>query len=172
MIKRLKRNTNRFPIALEHTVENLISLGFDILSYTDYRYFEEEGSLPTDYVVRAWPHMSLWGTQGKKEALIVTNRSNVEFIRENGSIRIILEAKYQNTSGSVDEKIPYIWLAFQASTIPNWIVVYDGKFWLTPRGKAAIQWLKNRVAENELENRTIRICNRREFAELSGRAWR
>jgi len=175
------RNTSRAAGILENMVNNLRSHGFTIFTYPKWRSLPEN-ELPDDYVVRNWPHDALYGTPGKKEALIVTQRSNpngVEYIKKENITRIILEAKYQDGSGSVDEKFPYIWEAFLISDIPNWILLYAGKFWHdTLRGKAAVKWIKDRNAnpkigeDDLLHDKTLYILNEEEFSDMIKETWR
>lgn len=174
------KKTGRAAGILENVVDNLRSVGFEILTRAEWLSKQDENTLPEQYVVRNWPHQSLYGGRGKKEALIVSGpcKNGIKFEHEGEKIRIVVEAKYQSGSGSVDEKFPFVWESFLASEIPNWILLYDGKWWLEPRGMAAVKWIKDRYAKTKSEgdlrvrNKTFYILNRRDMAELIGRAWR
>lgn len=163
---RKKRQTGRQSSLLEQSVEALHMLGFQI--YGSLGQFEKAQVVGDRYVIRNHPHTSLYLTAGKKEALIVARPSN-GFIPDGGGwVRIVVEAKYQDTSGSVDEKLPYIWEAFLISEIPNWIVILDGRYWKSTRGKAAVTWLR---AHQSPPGRWFQVTDRMGFVRLATEAW-
>jgi hypothetical protein len=134
------------------------------------RVFQGLPELPDRYVVKRYPHPSLWGTPGVKEALIVSKDATYLLVpSDDGFTRVLMEAKWQEGAGSVDEKLPYVWLSFLESVIPNWILVLDGNYWnRNARAKAAISWAKAQVAPPD---RTWNVVNRRGFAEFAKECW-
>jgi len=88
---------------------------------------------------------------------------------EQGCVRAIIEAKWQDTSGSVDEKLPYIWEAFRDSPVHNWVVVLDGRYWKTARGNAAVNWLWMKAGK--FDGRSLHVVDRKGFIALAMKAW-
>ena len=129
-----KRNTSVSRL-LENAALSLRIAGFVIYdNFSQYRAANDRGTLPQRYLVEHYPHKSLYGTVGWKEG----------FISHNGT-DYVFEAKWQNGSGSVDEKMPYLWEHFLSSPVPNWIVWFDGAWWREKRGRNAVEWLRERV---------------------------
>ena len=94
-----------------------------------------------------------------------------DYRADDGLIRIVIEAKYQDGSGSVDEKLPYVWLSFLQSDVHNWVVLLDGRFWRDKRGKKAADWLRERAVEVPV-GRTFAVLTPREFIDLVARTWK
>jgi hypothetical protein len=103
----------------------------------------------------------LYGTAGSKEA----------FVHCDVAGDFIFEAKYQDDSGSVDEKMPYLWEAFLKSSVNQWIIWFDGNWFLKEaRGIAAVAWLKSRARERAIEGRSFYVASgNSEFYDLIGR---
>lgn len=167
--KPVARKTGGKSALLENCVDSLHLIGFQV--YQSSSSFGRAQVVPAKYIIRCFPHESLYGTPGKKEALIVAP-DGVAFFKpdDEGNVRVILEAKWQESSGSVDEKLPYIWEAARVSPVKNWVVVLDGRYWKTGRGKAAVGWLVARSADHDGDHR-LHVVDRRGFYELADRAW-
>jgi hypothetical protein len=146
--KRRRKDTIARARQLENGTLGLRHIGFH--EFGSYEEFDKRGKLllPDRYVIPHFPHETLYGTGGYKE----------RYIYDHG-IEYIFEAKLQNGSGSVDEKLPYLWESFLVSPYPNWIVWFDGN-WFTknPRGIAAIAWLRRRAAEAGMPGRRLDVC--------------
>jgi hypothetical protein len=163
-----KRQTGGKSALLEQCVQSLGLLGFH--EHPSYRDFQRAEVINPRHVIRNYPHDSLYGTPGRKEAFIsAPDGAGCFILDDEGIARIILEAKWQGRSGSTDEKLPLVWEAFLASPIRNWIVVLDGPFWNTNRGKAAAAWLQGRAPGPD--GRQLYVVDRRGFLELARRAW-
>ena len=145
--KARRKNTIARSRLLENAISGLRHRNF--VEFKSHADFEKTGLFPpTCYVIRNYPHPTLYGTPGKKEAFV--------FYR---GARYVFEAKYQNTSGSVDEKIGTLWLSFLQSPVPNWIVWFDGNYWRKdPRGIAIIKWLRDRIREHTVGGRHLYVC--------------
>lgn len=115
--------------------------------------------MPSRYVIKNYPHPTLYGGKGRKEA----------FIRADGT-DYILEAKWQQSPGSVDEKIPYIWESFLESEVKNWFVVMDGRYWRDGRGKAVFAWLNQKAAATGGQRQMV-VTDRRGFIEWAKCRW-
>jgi len=152
---------------LEQCVDALLMAGFHDFTNGQFARLPEH---PDKYVRLLFPHASLYGTAGKKEALIVARGAWAPFIVDDDDwTRVVLEAKWQEGSGSVDEKLPYVWASFIESPVPNWVLVLDGNYWHRhARGQAAAEWAKARSAP---DGRTWHVVNRRGFTELALEVW-
>lgn len=85
-------------------------------------------------VVKNAPYSTIYG-----------HRSRIEFLVILGAERqIIVEAKRQSTSGSTDEKFPYVYLN-AVKNIPDreYVLVLDGNGWK----EEALDWINAKAAE-------------------------
>lgn len=145
---------------LENCVDTLHALGFQL--YESQGQFAAASVVPDRYVIRNYPHASLYSTPGRKEGYIHTEDE-----------AYILEAKWQDTSGSVDEKLPYIWESFLASPVSGWLAVFDGRFWREDaRARQGIRWLKVRAAAETPGGREFLVMTRTEFIKWATAKWR
>ena len=128
--------------------------------------FKRLAEIPGTYVIENYPHATLYGTAGRKEG----------YVRDLG-VEYIIETKFQDGSGSVDEKLPHVWESFLVSPIQCWIVVYGGRYWRRDkRGQMAIKWFKSFVEERRRlhgvsPDRAFYIVSLEEFYELSRELW-
>jgi hypothetical protein len=144
--KGVKRNTSVSRL-LENAALSLKMAGFVIYdNFAQFRFAQDRNSLPQRYLVEHFPHPALYEGKGFKEG----------YISDNGT-EYIFEAKWQNTSGSVDEKIPYLWEHFLISDVPNWIVWFDGNYWRDGRGRKAVNWLCERIRTRCPEGRQFLV---------------
>src|SRR5260370_20441379 len=143
---------------LEACIDSLHALNFQI--YASYAVFKGAEIVSPRYVIRNFPHASPYGTPGKKEGLAVSAEAAPGYFQsDDDGVRVVVEAKFQDSSGSVDEKIPFIWEGFLDSPILNWVVVFYGRYWKTGRGREAVKWLKAR-ADKGLPGRQMHVVNR------------
>ena len=142
--------------------ESLIAAAFaarniPMITYSDFVHQsaspEPSELLKGIYVVRNHPYTTFYGTQGY-----------IEFMLYEGSKRMrAIEVKHQNTSGSVDEKLPYVilnalfhWGAQEAT------IVLSGAHWDdSARGKSIIENI-TAWAETLLQGK-VRIQNISQF---------
>ncbi len=80
----------------------------------------------------------------------------------NGRALLLIQAKQQQESGTTDEKIPFAWHTFLESDIPNGILILDGAWWQTPRGRTAFKW----AASQSHEGKTWRVLTYEGFLQL------
>lgn len=130
-------------------------IGFQV--YDSQPQFRKATVISGRYVIKGYSHLSLYGTKGRKEAFIHADEADW-----------IVEAKWQEASGSVDEKLPYIWEAFLASPVRHWIVVLDGRYWKTGRGAMAVTWLTGRSPE---PGRRFIVADRKKFIDFAKQEW-
>jgi PD-(D/E)XK nuclease superfamily domain len=152
------KNTRRKSDELEVCCDSLVAYGFQWFGNKGFNKLPLSDR-PLRYLVRDYPHLSLYGTPGRKEGFLW-----------DGEREWIIECKVQDGSGSVDEKFPYVFEAFLISSVANWILVHNGRWWDTPRGRAAIQWLKRRAALPP-SGREFYVLSRDEFRNFAKRRW-
>lgn len=117
--------------ALERLIESaIVARDFTAVSHADWA--AKPSAYPTDVLVKNAPFTTVYGSQGHTEFVVKSPRLN-------GDIRI--EAKWQQTPGSVDEKLPYLYLnasRFDAMPEAHVIIVIDGAGWR----EGALAWLR------------------------------
>lgn len=126
--------------------------GFEIFTETDLRTKKPEGL--QRYIIKNASYTTIYNEGGRTEFVIV-----------DGDRRIRVEAKYQSTQGSVDEKYPYMLLngiyQYPESEI---IFVVDGGGYKP----GARQWLEEHIRNNWLDykarGKNIRLMTIVEFA--------
>lgn len=93
----------------------------------------------------------LWGRLLLENVPFVTvyeHKGNTEFllISKKYNLRIRIECKWQQSAGSVDEKLPYLYLnTIEAMPEKSIMILIDGGGWKT----GAIKWLKDAVKQNK-----------------------
>lgn len=125
------------------------SHGFDMVEYADHL---KTGDLfERDILIRNVPYETIYGHPGKTEFMVVSPRRNLCFR---------IECKWQQSSGSVDEKFPYLIENCKTMPEPMIIILIDGKGYKD----GALSWLK-RAADSCRQNGTkdIRVFDMAEF---------
>ena len=144
---------NRSGRVLENVVESIYKThGYDIMAFSEYTK-DASQYMGRQLLLKHVPYTSIYGHAAVSEFVAV----------EPSGARIRIECKWQQSSGSVDEKFPYVYLnALEAMPEVRIIILIDG-------GGAkpnAVQWLK-RVAKKGLyrteAGKTISVMNMSEF---------
>ena len=131
----------------------LIARGFHVLSHTDWA--NKPDTRPPDVVLTNAPYTNIYGRRAKSEFLILSQRLGLE---------VRVECKWQQASGSVDEKFPYYYLnaVFSYGEKAAFIVADGDGF-----RQGAIDWLKDAVAKKLYQpqgfTRDIRVFNLAQF---------
>lgn len=146
---------NRSGKVLESSIQNLFHQhGFAEVSYKLWK--EHPSRYGTELLLRDAPYTSIYGHQGKTEFLALSQRLNLE---------LRIECKWQQSSGSVDEKFPYLYLnCIFAMPENNIAIVVDGG----GAKPAAISWLKNAALKRhlippEMPDKNIKVQSLSEF---------
>lgn len=85
------------------------------------------------WLVKNYPYKTIFGTPGRREWFL----ESPEWTGQ-------LECKFQNSGGSVDEKVVYLVETLCRTPITALALVYGGMYWTQEtRGKAIVEWLKN-----------------------------
>ncbi len=140
---------------LEQTVKTVCKQkGFKIVSYTEWE--KKADKYVKELLLTNVPYKTIYKHQGKTEFLLKSARFNLE---------IRIECKWQQVAGSVDEKLPYLYLnSLEAMPENHIVVVIDGKGWKA----GAIPWLKETAANrkyttSETAKKKIEILSLAEF---------
>ena len=110
----------------------------------------------TELLITNYKYKNIYNSFGRIEFLCISNKYK---------INTFIECKWQQVSGSVSEKLPYMYLNFKTSDSfkdRNIIIVIDGPGWSTN----SISWIKNIVNTNVLitdNNSKISIFDYNEF---------
>ena len=107
--------------------------GFEIIKYSDWK--KKPDKYGTDLLLKHVPYTTIYGHQGYTEFLAQSKRYNLNHR---------IECKWQQSSGSVDEKFPYLYLnCIEAMPEQDIIIIAGGG----GMKKGAIPWLKRVVLE-------------------------
>jgi hypothetical protein len=146
---------NRSGKVLESSIQNLFQQhGF---AEVPYKLWKKNPFLySTELLLRDVPYTSIYGHQGKTEFLARSQRLNLE---------LRIECKWQQSSGSVDEKFPYLYLNCIFAMPENSIaIIVDGG----GAKPASISWLKNAALKRhliplEMPDKDIKVHSLMEF---------
>lgn len=148
---------------LERTViATLDSKGFEIVHYRDWRKKPEKYG--DELLLRNVPFETIYGHNGNTEFLIKSKRYDLE---------IRVECKWQQSSGSVDEKFPYLYLnCIEKMPENNIIIIVDGG----GAKSGAISWLRNaasnKLYQNELDSTNVNVMSLAEFLRWANTTFR
>ena len=147
--------------ALEQLVRDLfIRNGFTEVHYRDW-----QGGLELygdDLLIRNVPFTTVYGHKGKTEFLALSGRLG---------LNARIECKWQQQAGSVDEKLPYLYLnCIEAMPEKQIIIVIDGDGFK----EGAKQWLRDAVSERRYQRpeqeKTIEVFTLSEFVTWANRS--
>lgn len=126
------RRSNLSGSQLETAVQAVLSSkGFEIANYRD---IEKQSLLVEEEVlIKNVPYTSIYGHRGKTEFLLKSKKFDIQ---------ARIECKWQQVSGSVDEKLPYLYLnAARSMPEKTILLIIDGAGWK----QGAIDWLRHAV---------------------------
>ena len=140
---------------LESIVESsLHAKGFNVINYKIWEKDKEKSG--NEILVKNVPYKSIYKHASKTEFLILSS----EF-----KVHTRIECKWQQASGSVDEKFPYLFLnCAEMMTEPHIIILLDGG----GAKKGAIEWLANACEKFNLDsnnNRKIDLMTSTQFLQ-------
>lgn len=142
-----KANTNGQK--LENVVEGLaIKLGYEVVHYKEW--IKNPTLFGENVLIKHFPYVTIYGGDGDMEFYLRSKR-----LRFEGRI----ECRFQERSGSVDEKFPYLYQNCISESHPkNTIVIADGDGFRA----GAVSWLK-RIAYDAPKDRSILVFNLEKF---------
>jgi hypothetical protein len=124
--------TNVTGNQLETAVKTVLSgKGFEIFNYRSWE--KQPLKFNKEIVLENAPYTTSYGHNGNTEFLLISEKYDMH---------IRIECKWQQVAGSVDEKLPYLYLnAIEAMPEKTIIILIDGAGWK----QGAIKWLKDAV---------------------------
>ena len=149
---------------LEETVKNIFSKkGFSIAKYNDW--INKPEHYGKELLLTNVKYETIYKHKGTTEFLLLSERF---------SMKIRIECKWQQVSGSVDEKLPYLYLnCIESMPEDRIIIIIDGGGWKS----GAIDWLKKAVSEKKYTDATnchklINVMNLTEFITWSNHTFK
>lgn len=149
---------------LEDTVKNIFSKkGFVIAKYSDWE--KNPHQFGTELLLINAKFETIYKHKGTTEFLLLS---------EKFGLRIRIECKWQQVSGSVDEKLPYLYLNCIEAMPEDWIIIIiDGTGWKL----GAIEWLKTAIKEKRYTNetnrhKTIKVMSLADFLTWSNQTFK
>lgn len=135
------RKTNITGNQLEQAVQTVLqSKGFKIEMYRKWEKNKEDYG--KELLLKNVPYHTIYDHAGNTEFLLISKRYN---------LRIRIECKWQQSAGSVDEKLPYLYLnSIEAMPENTIMILIDGDGWK----KGAKTWLRNAVKEKKYTDST------------------
>ncbi len=128
---------NQLEIAVQTVLSNK---GFEIEMYRKWN--KNPNNYGKELLLKNVPYETIYGHGGNTEFLLISEKYN---------LKIRIECKWQQSAGSVDEKLPYLYLnTIEAMPEKNIMILIDGDGFK----KGAKTWLKNAVKQKLYTNKT------------------
>lgn len=129
-------SANKQGRVLERTiVPCLESYGFAVIPYSEWK--KDTSKHGEELVLRNVPYTTIYGHRGFTEFVVHSRKYNLQ---------TRIECKWQQSGGSVDEKLPYLYLnCLEAVPEDDVIIVIGGG----GMKKGAIAWLKSAVTDRK-----------------------
>ena len=143
-------------------ISTLTTHGFILVKYSEYE--KNRNKYGNELLLKNAPYGTLYNGKGKTEFLLLSKKYDL-------CIRI--ECKWQQTPGSVDEKLPYVYLsAIDAIPEDEVIILIDGSGFRD----GAIDWIKKVSSERKYipadkPKKNIRIMSTAEFLTWSNNSF-
>lgn len=117
---------------LEGSVRGVLKgKGFEIVKFREWEKNKEKYG--EELLLENVPFTTVYGHKGNTEFLLLSKKYNLE---------IRIECKWQQTAGSVDEKLPYLYLnCIEAMPEKTILILIDGDGWKD----GAKKWLRDAV---------------------------
>lgn len=149
---------------LEKTVvPTLESHGFEVVAYSAWR--KNPGNYGTELLLKHVPYTTIYNQKGFTEFLVKSERFG---------LNVRIECKWQQSSGSVDEKLPYLYLNCIETMPETDIIIIAGGGGMKP---GAIPWLKDAVRQrkyvsSEMPRKNIQVFSIEEFMTWANKTLR
>lgn len=164
MVKTQGGTANHQGRILERTVVPTFEAhGFEIVAYSDWKKNPEKYG--TELLLKHVPYTTIYQQNGFTEFLVKS---------EHFRLNIRIECKWQQSSGSVDEKLPYLYLNCIESMPETDIIIIAGGGGMKP---GAIPWLKDAVSQKKyvlpgMPEKNIQVFSIEEFMTWANRTLR
>ena len=140
---------------LESTVKSILqNKGFKIARFREWA--KNPQTYGQELLLVHVPFKTIYHHEGNTEFLLKSVKYNLD---------VRIECKWQQVSGSVDEKLPYMYLnAIEAMPENHILVIIDGDGWK----EGAIAWLKDAAKQKKYTNKSsaqkkLEVMNLMEF---------
>lgn len=155
----MKENKGAFATQSGHTLESIVitvlqAKGFQVVQYN--KYIKTPEKFGDEILIRNVPYTTIYNHPGKTEFLLSSKKYN---------LKLRIECKWQQVAGSVDEKLPYLYLnCIEKIPETDILIIVDG----AGAKKGPVQWLKS-VCNNRLYvgqdnmNKNITVMSTAEF---------
>lgn len=136
---------------------------FEVVAYSAWKKKPE--SYGTELLLKHVPYRTIYNQNGYTEFLVVSERF---------SLNVRIECKWQQSSGSVDEKLPYLYLNCIESMPETDIIIIAGGGGMKP---GAIPWLKGAVSSKKyvlpgMPEKNIQVFSIEEFLAWANKVLR
>jgi hypothetical protein len=152
---------------LEATVESTFKAkGFEVVMFRDWQ--RKQAAYSGDVLVKHCPYKNIYHHEGYSEFLLYSKT----YRSPNRAIRI--ECKWQQSSGSVDEKFPYLYLNFiEAMPEKELVIIVDGN----GARSGAVSWLKDAATYKKYttdvnQDKEIQVFSLTEFIQWANNTFR
>jgi hypothetical protein len=137
--------------------------GFEIVAYSAWKKKPEKYG--TELLLKHVPYTTIYQQNGFTEFLVKS---------EHFGLNIRIECKWQQSSGSVDEKLPYLYLNCIETMPETDIIIIAGGGGMKP---GAIPWLKDAVSQKKyvlpgMPEKNIQVFSIDEFMTWANRTLR
>ena len=133
---------------LEASISAVVgSKGFDVVNYKIWE--SNKDKFGKELLLCNVPYQTIYGHNGKTEFVLLSETDGLE---------IRIECKWQQVSGSVDEKYPYLYLNCMQMPEETVFIIVDGG----GAKKGAVEWLKDAPAMFPCD-KSITVFNLVEF---------
>lgn len=128
---------------LEAAVKTVLTgKGFELVRYREWEKNKEK--FGSELLLENIPFKTIYGHNGNTEFLLISQTYHLQ---------VRIECKWQQVAGSVDEKLPYLYLnAIEAMPETALIILIDGAGWKP----GALTWLKDAVKQKRYTSETNR----------------
>ncbi|QOI96819.1 MAG: 4-diphosphocytidyl-2C-methyl-D-erythritol kinase [Flammeovirgaceae bacterium] len=140
---------------LEVAVKTVLTgKGFQLVNYRLWEKQKEK--FGEELLLENVPFTTIYGHRGNTEFLLLSKKYQLQ---------MRIECKWQQVAGSVDEKLPYLYLnAIEAMPETSILILIDGAGWKA----GALNWLKGAVSQRKYTtekngNKEIRVFSLVEF---------
>lgn len=155
---------NKSGSVLEGIVKGaLMPHGFRVIQHRDLERLPENEK--DELLIQNAPYTTLYGSKGKTEFLLKSKKYGLE---------VRIECKWQQSAGSVDEKLPHLYLsAVDAMPENDVIILIDGNGFRD----GAITWLRNAVDNRlyvpvEKSRKNVMVMSATEFMTWANNTFR
>ncbi len=136
---------------------------FEVVAYSAWK--KRPDRYGTELLLKHVPYTTIYGQKGYTEFLVKSEQLNLD---------IRIECKWQQSSGSVDEKLPYLYLNCIETMPETDIIVIAGGGGMKP---GAIPWLKEAVRQKKyvrpgMPEKNIQVFNIEEFMTWANKTLR